>query len=89
MARYEEVSESLMAAVKKARQVISDDSEDLNLKDSSIPIVTAPSSIFLSGRNKILGRAIGMQCAGDLGEENMLLQFDKIFVFQFKANKFK
>ena len=39
VAKYEEVSKSIMPAVMKARQVIREDSEDLNLRDSFIPTV--------------------------------------------------
>ena len=58
-----------MPAVKKARQDVSDDSEDLNLI----------SIVLFDGfrRNKILGRDIKIHCAGDLDEENVLLSFTR------------
>ena len=46
VAKYEEVSDLIMPAVRKARQVIREDSEDLNLRDSFIPFVFFVGFLF-------------------------------------------
>ena len=74
VASYEEVSESIMPNVKKARKIISE-------------VKTAETSTRICQRGAeetgILGRDIRMHCVGvgDLGEEKVLVQSHKIYLY--------